>query len=113
MTHHIEPESHYIAGTSTEWSFEITDDGTTKDLSGASATWHLLPTRRTDANDALLDDTADGVSLTLDETTGTVSLSIDRDVTTDLAGSHWQRLVVDDAMAGRRIWHGPFPIRAP
>lgn len=99
------------SGENIERTFEIDEDGSDKDISGASLEWYILPSRSSDPADALIDHDTSGVSLTIsDAAAGEVTLSVDQGVTDDLAGPYWLRLVVDDSGSGKQVWGGEFSI---
>lgn len=111
MTHDIASPTHYAAGESLRQELTIEEDGTPKDISGATVTWTLLPVQGADADAALLTGADDGVDVTIvDGANGRIDITIDQDVTTDLPGQHYQRLVVDDVGPGKQIWGGQFRI---
>lgn len=112
MGHEINPDNHYVEDESVTWEYTVEEDGSAKDIGGATLEWYLLPDKHSDTADAELDHTDSGidVSLTSDGSDGRFDVTIDQDVTTDLAGYHWQRVIVDDTGSGKQIWGGPFPI---
>jgi hypothetical protein len=112
MTHEITPPDHYVAGESLTQEFTIEEDGAAKDISGADIEWQLVPTRGADADAALLDGDAGGVTVEIaDAPSGRIDVTIDQDTTTDLAGRRLsQRLIVDDDGPGKQIWGGRFTV---
>lgn len=99
------------AGENITRTFEIDEDGSDKDLSGASVEWYLLATPARDDADAVIDHDTTGVDLSItDAAAGELTLTVEQGVTDDLGGQYWQRLVVDDSGTGLQTWGGPFTI---
>lgn len=115
MADDIEPPDDYVAGESAILTGTVTDAGSTKDLTGASVDWYLLPAQGADMSDVLLDTSAEGVTANItDPAAGEVEITIDQGVTDGLAGRNcWQLLVVDDGGGGRQKWRGNWYIEAP
>lgn len=115
MSHEISPDNHYVEGESVTWEYTIEEDGSAKDLSGASLSYYLLNNRGDANSDAVKDDGDSGVSVafTSDGSDGRVDVTIDQGVTDGLNGTYWQRLEVDDTGTGLQKWSGPFPINRP
>lgn len=115
MTHEIDPPRAYAAGESLIQTFNITEDNSAKDITGATIDWYLLPAQGADDSNAIHDDSESGIDASItDAANGTVKVSIDQDITTDLGGERlYQRLVVDDNGPGKQIWGGIFSIDRP
>jgi len=115
MTDTIAPPDQYVAGESLPQEFTIEENGSPKDISGATISWYLLPAKGADAADAELDHTDSGVSVRIvDAAAGRVDVTIDQDVTDGLGGRRlWQRLVVDDIGPGKQIKRGHFQVTYP
>lgn len=114
MTHEIPRNDHYVGGESIIWQYTIEkEDGTAKNLSGATVDWYLFNSRGEDTADALLDTSSNGISVTItDAANGKAEVEIDGSATEDLAGGrYWQRLVVVDDSGNTQIWNGDFPIQ--
>lgn len=114
MAEDIQPPENLVAGESFTFEFTITEDGSAKDISGASLSWYLLPSRGDDTADAVLEDSDGDVSATItDAANGRADVVVDQGATSDLSGRYWQRFEVDDAGSGLQIWRGDVYIEAP
>lgn len=113
MAHEITQDDHYTENESARWEFTVEEDGSAKDISGASIEWYLLHDDDDDLGDAAYDHDTTGItaSLTTDGTDGRVDVVIDQDVIAE--DYYWQVLVVDDTGPGKQKWSGPFPVGSP
>lgn len=114
MPHRITPDQHYTAGEYVRWEYTIEENGSAKDITNASVSWHLL-NRQGDANaDAVLDDGDTDVSASItNATNGRVDVELSSGATSDLSGNYWQRLTVTDSNGKEQIWSGTFPVNDP
>ena len=112
MPHRITPDEQYQADEYVRWEFTIQKDGGSKDITGATVRWYLLPRRGAPAADAILDDGDTAITLSIvDAANGRVDVEIDSDTTGDWAGEAlWQRLVLTDSGGRKQIWAGDFYI---
>lgn len=98
-------------GENIERTIEVVEDGSDKDISGATVEWYLLPDGDSADGDAIIDHTTTGVNLSIsDADAGEVTLSVDQGVTDGLSGRYYQRLKVDDSGPGLQMWGGAFSI---
>lgn len=113
MTHLIERNGHYVAGETVVWEFTIERNGSTKDLTGATVEWHLVPSKGDPNSDSLLDHTSSGVTSEVsDASNAVVTVEIESGTTDDMGGKeYWQRLIVIEDDGTKDIWNGNFPIR--
>jgi len=115
MPHRIDPYNHHLAGETLVWEHTVEEDGSAKDLSGASVNYYLLAEQGDANDDALLDDSdADITAAIVDAANGRIDVTFASGATDPYAGqSLWQRLIVDDAAGDRSIWHGPLYVARP
>lgn len=117
MTHEIASYDHYVADDSIIWGFQTNEDGSAKDLNGASVEYEIVEGNGADRTDAIVDDTDSGVTVDVEpssgshpdapsDTTGYIEVTIDRG-NLDRGGENlWQRVRIDDATTGRRTFGG-------
>lgn len=117
MSHELDSYEHYVTGDSIVWAFQIDEDGSKKDLTGATVDYHVLGSPAMDDADALVDHTDAGVSVEVDpsspehpnaptDTTGYVEVRIDSQIV-DWGGSTlWHRLKITDGSGSQRTFGG-------
>lgn len=108
----LQPITDYQASESLVQEVTISEDGSAKDVSNATVSWQLLPEPGADETEALLsDDDAGVVAEIVDAEAGRIDVTIKQDTTDALGGQRlWQRLIVDDNVAGKQIWGSVFDV---
>ena len=108
------PTEELVAGESRTFEDTVTEDGSAKDISGASVSWYLLPDQGSPNGDAVVSTGDSGVSSSIvDSANGRIDTTINQGVTDGLAGRYWQRLEVDDTGDGLQKWGGNVYIEEP
>lgn len=114
MPHEIPPDEHYTAGEYVIWEYTVEKDGAAYPIDGATVSWYLLHRQGDDAAEAVLSDGDSDMSATIvDAANGRIDVEIGSDVTADLSGNYWQRVVVTDSAGRTQKWSGVFPIAEP
>lgn len=112
MAHVITQDDHYTENESARWEFTIEEDGSAKDITGASIEWYLLHDDDDALTDAAYDHDTTGIAASIvTAADGRVDVVIEQDIVAE--GYYWQVLVVDDSGSGKQKWSGPFPVGSP
>lgn len=99
-------EEPYYEGDSLEVTFDIlADDGSSKDLSDASAEWVLQSSSGT-----ILSSADAGVSIDVVQSNSTVVLTLDSGATDDLSGTYDHYLRIQDGNSQVTVTTGNFTI---
>ena len=112
MGNDIEPVRNYVEGESLDLTFPVRDpDESVHRVDGASIDWYLLANKNTTTDNAMLDDSDDGVSTTVRNASyGLLALVIEKGVTDGMAGDYVQRVDIDLPNEGRQKYSGSFVI---
>ena len=108
------PTQELVAGESRTIEGTVKENGSAKDISGASTAWFLLPDQGDPDGDAVLSDSDSGISVSIvDAANGRLDITINQGETDGLSGRYWQRIEVDDTGDGLQKWGGHVFIEAP
>lgn len=112
MVTEIDPILDLIAGDSLRLRFTVEEDGTGKDIEGATFKWRLFDKQYEEAKaDAVLDEDDSSVtfhttSVGRDPTIGEFQVNVDEGATDSLRGEYWQRVIVDPSDDTKKTWRG-------
>jgi len=95
-----------VAGESYEHVISVEDNGSAVDITGASVSYHVVPTIGAADSAAVFDGGDSDVSVSItDAAAGEVTVTVEQGVTDALGGNrYWRRLVVDDAGTGKQVF---------